>query len=143
MSRILTGTARITGTDDEDWPFPDEHVDRNYPISLVVNETQGETNIVIDPAKWGGECRVELDLTATLIAGGDIRMHAVSRLYEGDSEESQDEEDRKDVTFIVPRNHKNNLATTTYAISLRNAGFGGGDHAEIGFGLQNWIVEEA
>jgi hypothetical protein len=142
MARQLTGTVRIQGTDDENFPDSDEHIDKTTTLGLVLDADQPAVTLDIPHARWGGECRVEIQVNARIVGGGAIQVEGQARLYEGDSESNMDLEDTKQVAFLVPRNTKNNLRATRHFVQLVNAGLGGGDHAEITFDFYNTIVEE-
>ncbi|MCA2685010.1 MAG: hypothetical protein IM504_19585 [Microcystis sp. M038S2] len=142
MTRKLAGLVFINGTDDENWPFDNELVQRSFQVQAFLNVDQPAVALQIPDVRWGGECRVEVRVTARALGRGEIQIEGNAKFFEGTSEDTQDLEDEKVVTFLVPRNTANNPASTNFNIQLNNAGFGGGDHAEISFSLTNSLVEE-
>jgi hypothetical protein len=142
MARQLTGNVRITGTDDENWPETDERIDVTTPVSLTLDSDQPAVNLDIPHVRWGGECRVEVQVSARTVGDGAIQVEGEARLYEGNSENTTDLEDRKSLVFSVPRNTRSNTRAARHFVQLVNAGAGGGDHAEITFNFFNTIVED-
>lgn len=138
MARRLAGTVIINGTDDEWWPQNDEKVHRVYNVQMVLDTGQPAVVLDIPDVRWGGECRVETQLTARAIGRGEVIIEGDAALFEGTSEHTQDLEDRKVVSFIVPRGGR----PAHHGIQLRNTEFAGGDHAEISLAFTNSIVEE-
>jgi hypothetical protein len=143
MTRVLSGIIFIKGTDDETWPFKDEKVSTSRVIQGVYLEpNQPAVNLEIASVKWGGECRVEIEITARLVIGDQIQIEGNARLFEGISVNTGDLEDEKRVDFLVPRTTKNQPNPAYHTMQLVSKGFGGGDHAEISFSFTNRIVEE-
>lgn len=138
MPRRLAGTVRIDGTDDENWPETDEVVHKTFTINLVLDDGQPATALDIPDVKWGGECRVEVRVTARIVDKGRVQIEGTAKLFEGASENTDDLEDEQTVTITVPRGG----APVHQMVQLRSTGVGGGDHAEIGFSLTNSVVEE-
>lgn len=142
MARKLSGIVFIDGTDDENWPFDDEHVSRSFPLNATLDIDQPAVALDIPDVRWGGECRVEVRVTARAVGRGEIQIEGNAKLFEGTSENTSDLEDEKVVTFLVPRTTGKNPNAANHNIQLRNAGVGGGDHAEIGFSFTNAVLEE-
>jgi hypothetical protein len=142
MSRNLTGIVTVRGTDDELWPWSDETVERTMPVGLVLDTDQPAAPLGLPHVRWGGECRVEVSVDARVVGNGGVQVQGTAKLFEGDSEDSQDLEDEKLVTFLVPRNTKNHTTATRYDVQLSSTGPGGGDHAEIAFSFMNTIIED-
>ncbi len=138
MARRLAGTVIINGTDDEYWPQSDEKVHRVYNVEMVLDTGQPASAIEIPDVRWGGECRVELRLTARSVDRGTVQIEGNAKLFEGTSESTTDLEDEKVVSFTVPRGGR----PAHHGIQLRNTEIGGGDHAEISLSFTNSIVEE-
>lgn len=93
--------------------------------------------IDLKPLKVGGEVRVELEITAHAEADGVARILGKAKLFEGTTEDSDDLEDEKDVTFLVPKGGK----PQEYHIDLKSRGVGGGDSASITIVATNSIFE--
>lgn len=143
MARLLSGTVFINGTDDESWPFDDEIVSTTRPVNGVyLDINQPAVGLNIEPVRWGGECRVEIQLTARVVEGEQIRIEGDVKLFEGTSENTQDLEEEKRVDFLVPKTTRNQPLPARYDVQLNSRGIGGGDHAEISFSFTNHIVEE-
>ena len=137
MQRRLAGTVVIDGTDDEWWPQSDKLTHREYNVQTILDEGQPAAAIQIIPVRWGGECRVELDMNARVVGSGQVQVEGQARLYEGASEDTTDLEDTKTVSFTVPKGG----VPAHQGINLSNSGFGGGDHAEIRISLTNSFME--
>lgn len=142
MARRLAGTVIVNGTDDENWPESDERVHRVHNVSMVLNVDQPAQAVDIPDVRWGGECRVEVRLTARAVGNGNIQVEGNAKLFEGTSEDTTDLEEEKVVTFTVPRTTASNPNATHHFVQLRNEGVGGGDHAEIGLSFTNSLIEE-
>jgi len=138
MARRVAGTVIIDGTDDENWPWSDQHGHWEQGVDTVLDVGQPVSVISVTPLRWGGECRVELDLTAQVVQENAVQILGEARLYEGTTEDSDDLEDQQQVSFTVPKGG----VPARRQINLRNSGLGGGDHAEILIMLTNSIMEE-
>jgi hypothetical protein len=138
MARRLAGTVVITGTDDENWPDSDEHVHRVHNIQMVLDDGQPAQSIDVPDVRWGGECRVEIQLTARIVDVGQVQVAGNAKLFEGDSEDTTDLEDEKSVEVTVPRSG----VPAHHGIQLRNVGAGGGDHARISLSFTNSMIED-
>jgi hypothetical protein len=141
-NRFLSGHVRIAGTDDESIFESDEHIDATRAVQTVVGTDQPAVHLSIEPVRWGGECRVELDLTAVTVGNGDVQISGTAKLFEGTSENTTDMEEQKDFNFLVPRNTTINTEAAQHNVQLSSDGWGGGDHAEIGAVFTNVIIEE-
>lgn len=138
MARILAGSVTIDGTDDENWPESDEEVHRVFAVEAVLDEGQPAQAFDIPDVRWGGECRVELRITARAVDNGTVQVEGQARLFEGDSEDSSDLEEEQTVTMTVPRGGR----PAHLRVQLSNSGLGGGDHAEIGLSFTNSVLED-
>ena len=105
---------------------------------MVLDVGQPAAAIDVPDVRWGGECRVELRLMARALEKGAVQVEGVARLFEGASEDTDDLEDEKTVTFQVPKGG----VPVHHQIQLRSTGAGGGDHAEIRISLTNAKVED-
>jgi hypothetical protein len=137
MTRNLAGTVIIDGTDDELWPQSDQKVHRVFNIQMMLDEAQPASAMDIPDVRWGGECRVEVRITAKVISGNAIQIEGNAKLFEGASEDTTDQEDEQVVSFTVPKGG----VAAHHGIQLRNSGTGGGDHAEISLSFTNSLVE--
>lgn len=137
MTRRLAGTVIIDGTDDEYWPQSDETVHRVFNVQMMLDEGQPASAMDIPDVRWGGECRVEVRLTARVVSGNTVQIEGNAKLFEGTSEDTTDKEDEQVVSFTVPKGG----VAAHHGIQLRNTGTGGGDHAEISLSFTNSLVE--
>jgi hypothetical protein len=138
MPRRLSGLIVVDGKDDETFPVRDEQISRTIEVNSILSD--GElTNIPIPDVKWGGECRVEIDLRALAVTGGDadgnLDIELVGRFFEGTSETTTDLEQTKTLKFTIARS-----ALTDELMSLENDELGAGDNAKIAIKLQNLPV---
>ena len=128
---LVSGNVTVDGTDDEFGK--DEHVHRDIPITDVyfdiLDIDDAETQFEVPDVPWGGECRVEVQLTTQVIGTSEIEITANAKLFEGTSEWTNDLEDEDTITFKVGVND----GKVSREIRLRNTETGGGDHAEITF----------
>lgn len=137
MTRRLAGTVIIDGTDDEYWPQSDETVHRVFNVQMMIDDGQPASAMDIPDVRWGGECRVEVRLTARVVSGNTVQVEGNAKLFEGPSEDTTDKEDEQVVSFTVPKGG----VAAHHGIQLRNTGTGGGDHAEISLSFTNSLVE--
>jgi hypothetical protein len=100
MTRRLSGLVIVDGTDDEYWPQSDERVHREFPVQMVLEVNQPASAIEIPDVRWGGECRVEVRLTARALAEGVVQIEGNAKFFEGTSEGTQDLADEKNVSFL-------------------------------------------
>lgn len=138
MARRLAGTVIIDGTDDEYWPQSDEFVHKAFNVQTVLDIGQPTSALDIEDVRWGGECRVEVRLTARVVGAGEIQIEGNAKLFEGVSEDTTDLEDQQVFSFTVARGG----IAAHHTVQLRSTGAGGGDHAEIGLSFTNSLVEE-
>ena len=141
MPRKLFGHVHIHGVDHEIFG-PNEPVDLTFPINLILFENQpAEILLNIPDVRLGGECRVETRVGATLLDNGSILIKGEVRLFEGDSEGTNEPEEGEPISFIVTRNTQGNPNPTTFFTELRNETVFGDDYAHVKFTLSNVIVE--
>lgn len=138
MQRRLAGIIIIDGVDDEWWPQEDERGHAEVPIQMILDEGQPASAMEINPLRWGGECRVEVSLTAKFIGTGQVQIEGTAKLFEGTSEDTDDLEDSKDVSFVVPKSG----IPAHHHIALLSRGAGGGDNASIKISVTNSFVED-
>lgn len=140
MSQILLGTVRIEGTDDEWWPESDEHVSRERSVNAILMPDQPSITIDIPDVRWGGECRVEIEMEAVIATGGAIKVTGNAKLFEGVTTSTGDLEDTESIDLTVPPLTPQHLGATSKTVQLRNTEMGGGDHAEIYLRFQNITI---
>lgn len=144
MARLLQGSVAINGVDDESWPFSDERVSIVRQVHGVFLDTsQPAVQLDIPDVRWGGECRVEVRVTARVVDNDSVQIEGNVKLFEGDSENTQDLEEERGVVFLVGRSTRsNNFAAAHHSVRLSNRGIGGGDYADVSFSFTNAIAEE-
>jgi hypothetical protein len=135
MTRMLAGTVIIDGMDDETFGS-NEFGHSVQTIQMFLDAGQPANSLRIKPLRFGGEVRIEADVTAHVVNNSAIQVAGVGKLYEGDSENTDDLDDQENITFTVPKGK-----SATFASQLRNSGAGGGDTGTITFFLTNTIVE--
>jgi hypothetical protein len=131
----LRGDVDIYGVDD-DWP---EFIDSDDTISesiqnLNINLENGGPQFVVGRWvwKWGGECRLEVDMYAQALSSGDIQVLGNIRFYEGDSEDTNQLEDDDEVSFIVGDDQD-----VTQKYQLTNETWADSDWATVTFDLHS------
>ena len=142
MPRMLVGTVRVEGVDHEDFSSNEHPTDKLRNIQIVLEPGQPAQNLSIAPVKWGGECRVEVEVNATMLNDSSIKVAGNARFFEGASEETGEMEDQVSIDFTVPRT----VGLTPprhHHVSLRNRVLiGAEDSAEVFFDLSNLLLEE-
>jgi hypothetical protein len=134
MARRLTASAKIFGVDDETFGS-DEYGRAEYTREIVLADSQPQ-NVLHMECRWGGECRVELDLTGQMMDNGDVRISGNALLYEGTSESTGDLDGQTDFTALVPRGK-----TVSSSQTVKNTDEGG-DYANITITFNNALVED-
>ncbi len=91
------------GREDEDWPWDDETTNPGpeyYELELGPDKT---THSKPREYKWGGEARVEYDITVLLLVDNSIQVNVNAVLYEGTSESTNDLDGTASISFNVPK----------------------------------------
>jgi hypothetical protein len=141
MSRLLQGNVRVEGVDHEDFTSNEHPSDKLRDFQIVLEPGQPEQNISIRPVKWGGECRVEVELNARALNDNSVKVTGEARFFEGGSEETGELEDTKSIDFTVPRT-TGGTPPRQHHVSLRNQTFiGAEDSAEVFLTVSNRLVE--
>ena len=127
------GTVSINGVDYETWGSNDTIYEKRG-VSIYVGAREEYSYTPLTAFKWGGECRVDVDIGArdvTVNSRGEIEieMSAKVRLFEGTYEETDDLEDEETIYFTVGPEF------TDEKVTVRNRGVFGGDHATVFFNL--------
>lgn len=142
MPRLLQGQVRVEGVDHEDFGSNEHPTDKLRDFQIVLHPGQPEQNLSIAPVKWGGECRVEVELNARLVDNTTAKLSGQARFYEGASEETDDLEDTKTIDFTLPRT-VGGTPPRQHHVSLRNTVLiGAEDSAEVFITVSNRIIEE-
>ena len=136
-ARRLAGMISILGVDEE-WFMSDETVHADRHVHAVLDRNQPHGKVEVADVRWGGEYRVEIDLTARIVGEGEIKLRFTGKLFEGTSESTDDLEEEKTVEILVPRG-----APVFNSMRLRNTGWAGGNHASIEMSFTNTLVRSA
>ncbi|ALO12315.1 hypothetical protein AQF52_6722 [Streptomyces venezuelae] len=142
MPRLLNGTVRVEGVDHEDFTANEHPTDKVRFVQIVLDSGQPAQNLFIAPVKWGGECRVEVELNAMMLDNNAIKITGNSKFFEGASEETGEMEDQVGIDFTVPRT-TGGSPPRHHHVSLRNQVLiGAEDSAEVFFDFSNLVVED-
>lgn len=133
MKRRLGGIIIIDGTDHE-FLWPDEHGHQETTVDQPLETGQGPIALRVPHLKFGGEVRIELQLTAEAQADSTVLVSGAAKLYEGTSERTTDLDDEKRVIVKVPKGG-------APAIHRVNLGRPKKDRAEILMCLTNALAE--
>ena len=133
--RRVIGTVSINGVDFEPWPFSNETIKETHQVAIYVGTQKDYSYSFLTEFRWGGECRVEVDIgTRGITADGSIEMSAQVRLYEGAHEATNQLEDENTIYFTL--NPGDNTDKEAY---VENPVVGGKDHATVTINLRNPI----
>ena len=142
MPRMLVGTVRVEGVDHEDFSANEHPTDKIRHVQMVLEPGQPAQNLSVAPVKWGGECRVEVELNAMMLNDNSIKLEGNARFFEGASEETGEQEDQVGIDFTVPRTIGAS-PPRHHHVSLRNQVLlGAEDSAEVFFDFSNLLLEE-
>ncbi|BDA71872.1 hypothetical protein CAL7716_060380 [Calothrix sp. PCC 7716] len=100
--RRLVVTMNMHGVDHETFGRNEETRKTEVKETILSNPNQS-LNVLEFIHGWGGECRLELRLTGTLLDDNTIRVQGNALLFEGVSEGTGDLDGQRDISFIVPR----------------------------------------
>ena len=136
--RVLSASGALSGVDHERFA-PNELMHEAVFANVVLTAQDVPQNFATWVKGWGGECRLEVTLTARLLAQKRILVTVNGKLFEGDSEATTDLAEEKEASAIVPRGQP-----IPFTMTLYNSGFlgGGGDSGTISLTFINTIVEE-
>jgi hypothetical protein len=138
MARRIAGTIIVEGTDDEFWPWNDQHIRESHSLGIILNTNQPISTNEIPDVRWGGECRVEVRIIARLFQENSVQIEVRARFFEGMSEDTTELADEQTLPFTVPPDAR----PVHQTIQLRNTEAGGGDHAEIYLSFTNTLAGE-
>jgi len=137
MTRRVAGVVIIDGSDHEHWPFDNELVHYEHNVQMLLDEGAPAQALGVPHVRWGGECRVELDLMARVVGDNAVQVEGRAKLFEGTSDTTTDLEDDKVVVFTIPKGG----VAAHHSLNLHNTEFDGGDWATIRFSFTNSVVE--
>ncbi|KAM5353219.1 hypothetical protein ACJZ2D_016884 [Fusarium nematophilum] len=136
-ARALVASGNVTGIDHETFG-PNESMMAPIFGRVILTQQDVPQNFITLAKGWGGECRVEVTLTARLLSRRHVLVTVNGKLFEGTSESTRELEDEKDASVVVARGG----VPVPFSMSLHNSGFGGGDSATISLVFTNTIVED-
>jgi hypothetical protein len=116
----------------------DEHC--NLPIDkmFTLYSDGGYSTLLTERLGCGGECRTEVDVHARLLENGQMQATVYSYFYEGSSEGTSEEEDRKEtVDLLIPKSVPTNLTH-----HLVNVDFPGDDTSTVSLTFTNSPFED-
>jgi hypothetical protein len=134
MARRLTVSASIEGVDDE--TFGSNEYGRVSQVRETILADSVPQNVLSLECRWGGECRVELNLVAQVLDNKDVRITGTAKLFEGTSESTKDLDGQRDFVVLVPRGK-----TAFHNETVKNDDEGG-DYADYKLTFTNTIVED-
>ena len=128
--RHITGTMSFWGKDDE--IVRNEYITKsNIPVDIYVGpQDEAYEFVPFRQFQWGGELRVEIEIGARGIVGGDVEMAVRLRLYEGTHDASNDLDGETVSTFLVSDTQG------VYHIGVYNVDEGG-DRATVNLELRD------
>jgi hypothetical protein len=133
--RILVASGSISGLDHETFGS-NETMSAPVHERIVLTQTDVPQNLINISKGWGGECRLEVTITARLQTDRRILAIINGKLYEGDSETTNDLDDEQTTTCLVPKGG----LPVPFTMQLRNSG--SGDTGTISLTFVNSLFEE-
>ncbi|KAF7594173.1 hypothetical protein BBP40_010022 [Aspergillus hancockii] len=134
-SRALVASGALSGVDDEFFSAP-ERMHRPVYAKVVLSEEVPQTFFTWSEG-WGGECRLDVTVTAQLNKNWHIFVTVNGKFYEGTSEANMDLEDDQTQTALVPKSS----VPIPFTLQLFNREPFGGDTATISLTFVN-VVEK-
>jgi len=126
--------ARIQTTDDEVWPWDDEHADTTHFREVFLQPWHTHEEVYFEQ-RMGGEIRIELRVILDLNMDRSLTANLNAKMYEGTSEDTGDLDDEENCTgFLVGKDQ----ARSGY-LRLYNDEFAGGDVSNIHFTITNLV----
>ncbi|MGL4438909.1 MAG: LGFP repeat-containing protein [Bosea sp. (in: a-proteobacteria)] len=117
---------------DEENFGSDEFATRGAENEAVLT-SRHPTELMKMAERMGGEIRVEIALTGTVLPGGDVRVTGTAKLFEGTSEATTDLDGQENLSFLVPAGD-----TVSPRFSVTNTDENDDDRADIVLDLTNF-----
>ncbi|RFN43543.1 hypothetical protein FIE12Z_12217 [Fusarium flagelliforme] len=136
-ARALVASGNVTGIDHETFG-PNERMQAPIFGRVILTQQDVPENFITLKKGWGGECRVEITLTARLLAQQRVLVTVNGKLFEGTDESTGDLEDEQNASAVVPRGG----IPVPFSMSLYSSGVGGGDSATVSLSFTNTVVED-
>ena len=134
-TRRLVITMNMHGVDHETFGSNEETRRTEVRETILSNPNQ-PMNVLEFFHGWGGECRLELRLTGTLLTDDTIRVQGNALLFEGTSEGTGDLDGQRDISFLVPKGGV--VATHNFRVSNDDEG---DDFADVQLTCTNSFFE--
>src|SRR5688500_3626417 len=103
QARQLVASGHLAGVDHERLA-PNEMMHLPVYNKIVLTTEEVPQSFATWKQGWGGECRIEVTLTAKLISEKRIIVDMNGKLFEGDSESTTDLAEEKTESFVVVKN---------------------------------------
>ncbi|KAB8077244.1 hypothetical protein BDV29DRAFT_199206 [Aspergillus leporis] len=134
--RVLVVSGALSGVDDE---FFGAHERMHRPVyaRVVLSEEEVPQTFFTWSEGWGGECRLEVIITAQLNKNRHIFVTVNGKFYEGTSEATRDLADEQTQSALVPKGG----LPIPFSLQFFNREPFGGDTATISVTFVN-VVEE-
>ncbi|EWZ78471.1 hypothetical protein FOWG_17293 [Fusarium oxysporum f. sp. lycopersici MN25] len=101
-ARALVVSGNVTGIDHETFS-PNETMQAPIFGRVILTQQDIPENFITLKKGWGGECRVEVTLTARLLAQQRVLVTVNGKLFEGTDESTGDLEDEQNASAVVPK----------------------------------------
>ncbi|KAH6977635.1 hypothetical protein EDB80DRAFT_875532 [Ilyonectria destructans] len=102
--RILVVSGELSGVGHETFGSNElMHRSINPPLRVALTDEDVPQTFAQFSEGWGGECRLEITMTAKLVTNRHILVTVNGKFFEGDSETTTDLEDDRTQTVLVPR----------------------------------------
>ncbi|GLA52790.1 hypothetical protein AnigIFM63604_009669 [Aspergillus niger] len=134
--RVLVASGTLSGVDHEIFGS-NELMHQSVHVRVVLTEDGIPQSLASWSKGWGGECYLEVNMTAQLQENRHILVTVNGKLFEGTDETPTDLEDEKTQMALVPRGG----LPVPFTMQLNSSGFGGGDSATISVTFVNTIAE--
>jgi hypothetical protein len=131
-SRLIIVTGLVKITDDEPWPWDDEHAQLNINGRCTLSRNNPTCTFSPFVKCAGGEVRVEINLSLSLRSDDSVDVSGTAELFEGTSCNTMDREDDQSFARNVAKGYR-----APWQSTLLSRGMGGGDKAEIDITIEN------
>jgi hypothetical protein len=138
IPRVLVASGSVEGVDHERLAS-NELMHEFIQYKVFLSNEDVPSNFATWIKGWGGECRLEFRMTASIVANRGIQVSINGKLFEGDSEATSDLAEEKTEVVLVPKG-----TSTIHRMNLYNSGAlgGGGDSGSITLTLMNRPAED-
>ena len=132
--RRIQVQAQIQTTDDEIWPWHNEHAGTEHFTELFMGPWHTHEEVYFEQ-RMGGEIRIELRFVIDLNMDRSVSTNINAKMYEGTSEDTNDLDDNENtIGFRI-----NERDSRSGSMRLYNDEFAGGDISNIDFTITNLV----